>query len=92
MKELIIPESHKGFMKLQKVTEHNNGWNKIVHIVSCGECGKTIGLNDSSSAEATGLAWFDPYNKNFSFKGGKGCYVHFECLSDTRKKEIENAN
>ena len=53
--------------------------------VACGKCGRPIGLR-TVFPEDTGLAWFDPY------RGKIGKYVHFECLSLKRKKEIEAIN
>lgn len=75
-------------MKKQIVTYHEH-WGLQNDTCSCGKCGKTIGLRDAQLDGATGLAWFDPYNRNMYYhSSSKGCYVHFECLSDKRKQEI----
>jgi hypothetical protein len=55
--------------------------------VDCASCGKgPIALNYGTGLD---LAWFDPYNTKFyMYKGTKGAYVHQDCLSEKRKKEI----
>jgi hypothetical protein len=55
--------------------------------VDCVACGKgPIALNYGTGLD---LAWFDPYiTKFFIYKGTKGAYVHQDCLSEKRKKEI----
>lgn len=55
--------------------------------VNCATCGKgPIALNYGSGLD---LAWFDPYvTKFYMYKGKKGAYVHRECLSEKREKEI----
>jgi hypothetical protein len=75
-------------MKKQKTFESHT--NPIVRWIQCPVCGCPAGL-DGTNQGIPSLAWFDPYNKtHYSFKLNKGCYVHYDCLSAQRKKEIEN--
>jgi len=62
----------------QKIAKHQENFDISVN---CAQCKKQIGLR-MVYPDDTGLAWFDPYL-------GNGKYVHFECLSRTRRLEIE---
>jgi hypothetical protein len=62
--------------------------------VACGKCGKPVCLNNNYDSAIgggiIGAAWFDPYIAGIQFtKGYKGAQVHYDCLSEKRKKEIQ---
>jgi len=60
-------------MKKQKPDENE--------MVACATCSLPVSVRSG---------WYDPYNKKmYLTKGSKGAYVHFECLSEKRKKELK---
>lgn len=78
-------------MEDQKITEHKIYNNEINQTVQCAKCSGVIGLRNGNLDGATGLAWFDPYVSGTKIFGHRGAYVHFECLSETRRDEIDEA-
>lgn len=55
------------------------------HSVACSACGKQVALRSMHKGDA-GLAWLDPY------RGKKGKYVCYTCLSPKRLQEIGGSN
>jgi hypothetical protein len=67
----------------QKITYHDHE-TFLNPTVVCPKCGKLAGLQNGQMDGATGLGWFDPYNK--------GKYVHKGCLSVKRLVEIADTS
>ena len=81
-------------MKIQKIIDLTKmpSWKQDDIVVECAECGKHVGLSKSLiDKKNIGLAWFDPYNtKMQAYPERLGSMVHYECLSEKRRKEIED--